>query len=75
MTGPLLSMGFIYLFSEVDPRSSEAMFNFTDRALQLGFEGAFFAGLITMLAIAVPFAIFSWFALRSWGPLRYRADG
>lgn len=73
VAGPFLSFGFVYLFCRVDSHACESMFEFVGQIFGLGFEGGFVAVVITITAIAVAFSIICWFALRSWGPLQYRA--
>jgi len=74
VAGPLLSIVFTFLLCESSNRACNALFDFANHILQLGFEGAFATVVITVLAIAALFSIASWFVLRSRGPWRHESD-
>jgi len=73
IAGPVLSIGFIALFSTLHSRASNLMFEFVARILGLGFEGGIIPLVVTLSAIAVIFSIVLWLVLRTWGPLHKQA--
>jgi len=70
IAGPLLAVGFVKLFTQINSRACESMFEFVAKLFGIGFEGMLITIVVTMMPIALMFSIIIWFMLRRWGPLR-----